>query len=338
VSAPAEPDEAADTELDDLITRADLDGLVRLVDARATQGDWAGVARARHRARWAVGTGRQLWPVATLAEYRLALRAPPTWAASVLTEDAGRFTPGPLPEVAASTHTWAELAPHLPDGTGTPLAAVLAHERVLRGEDLRAVDDLRGDVFDVPYALQPWEPAYVLAAYTDDGLEAPAPPLPSTSAAELPAPSSGSVIDDADSSAAWRELVRAWTSGSNGRADVVAVAGDARSAIAALGIRRARLAALSPQEALAWLAWAGGNGGAHGRRPGAAAGRATAWWVVATLGDVTAGEPPATEQALHRLRWWWWDAFEPPAGWELRLAVEDPTEGLAWAVAATDSA
>ena len=49
---------------------------------------------------------------------------------------AGRFALGPLSEVAASTHTWAELAPHAPPG---PLAAVTAHERVVRGEDLRRI-------------------------------------------------------------------------------------------------------------------------------------------------------------------------------------------------------
>ncbi len=334
----SEVSDASDDELDDLITRTDLDGLVRLVDARTTRGDWPGLARARHRARWAVGTGRQLWPVATLAEYRLALRAPAEWAASVLTEDTGRFTLGPLPEVAASSHTWADLAPHLPDGPRTPLAAVLAHERVMRGEDLRTVAGLREDVFDVPYALQAWEPAYTLATYTDDGLEAPAPPLLSMSPVDLPAASVAVVIDDADSVAAWRDLVAAWTSGSNGRADVVAVDGSATAAITALGTTRARVATLSPPGALAWLAWAGASGGAHGRRRGAAAGRAASWWVVATLGDVTPGDPPATERALSRLRWWWWDAFEPPSGWELRLAVEDPDEGLAWAISATDTA
>jgi hypothetical protein len=37
------------------------------------------------------------------------------------------------------------------------------------------------------------------------------------------------------------------------------------------------------------------------------------------------------------LRWYLWDAGEPETGWVLRLAVEDPDDDLAWAVAATDS-
>jgi hypothetical protein len=146
------------------------------------------------------------------------------------------------------------------------------------------------------------------------------------------------LVEDPDSLSALRDLVRPWTTGSNGRCDVVAVDGDRGSAIAALGVPRARVAELDPPNAMAWLAWASASGGAHGRRRGAAAGRAAAWWVVATLGDVTPGDQAATATTVARLRWWWWDAAEPPAGWELRVAVEDPAEGLAWAIAATDSA
>src|SRR5262249_38730535 len=75
----------------------------------------------------------QLWPVAAHAEYRLALESPGRWAATMLVEGAGRFAPGPLPEVAASTHEWADLAPHAPYG---PPSVLAAHERVVRGEDL----------------------------------------------------------------------------------------------------------------------------------------------------------------------------------------------------------
>ena len=47
----------------------------------------------------------------------------------------------------------------------------------------------------------------------------------------------------------------------------------------------------------------------------------------AELGELAAG-----------LRWWWWDAHEPATGWQLQLAVEDPADGLAWAISARDSA
>ena len=117
--------------------------------------------------------GKQLWPAASHAEYRLALEAPGQWAASVITEGAGRFALGPLPEVAASTHTWAELSPHLAPG---PLAAITAHERVVRGEDLtRRRRRSTRSVLEVPLALCAWEPAYPLAEYHADKAEFPMP-------------------------------------------------------------------------------------------------------------------------------------------------------------------
>ena len=101
-------------------------------------------------------TGRQLWPAATLAEYRLALLAPPEWAATVLDGESGRFTIGPLSEVAAVHHTWAELGPHLPRA---PVSLFVAHERAIRGE---AIDPASltalPPVLDIPATLRPWEP------------------------------------------------------------------------------------------------------------------------------------------------------------------------------------
>src|SRR5262249_59833932 len=94
---------------------------------------WDRLVELRDRCEQAVARGRQLWPVAAHAEYRLALESPGRWAATMLVEGAGRFAPGPLPEVAASTHEWADLAPHAPNG---PPSVLAAHERVVRGEDL----------------------------------------------------------------------------------------------------------------------------------------------------------------------------------------------------------
>ncbi len=112
-----------------------------MIDERCSTRDWDGLLRVRDRARHAVDTGRQLWPAATLAEYRLALLAPPPIVAAVLDESdglSGRFTIGPLTEVAAQDHTWADLAPVLDRG---PRAAFVAQERVLRGEII--ADDRR---------------------------------------------------------------------------------------------------------------------------------------------------------------------------------------------------
>ncbi len=101
------------SEVDDLVHRADLDGLVRLVDKFCSNADWATLLELRTRSRATVVTGRQLWPVATLAEYRLALWAPDECAASVLDEESGMFTIGPLTEVVAQNHQFVDLRSRL---------------------------------------------------------------------------------------------------------------------------------------------------------------------------------------------------------------------------------
>ena len=329
---------AADDLLDALIHRADLDGLVRLVDDCCSAGDWERLRRLRDAARHAIGSGRQLWPAATLAEYRLALLAPAPMAAGVLDEGSGRFTLGPLTEVVAQHHTWRQLAPMLEPG---PRAALVAHERVIRGEviDLESVAGLP-DVLDLPYELAAWEPDYVLAEYHDVGAEFPAPPIPDALVdVELPT-ARPDRLDDPSVDLAVRQLVDAWTTSSNGRADVTAVEGDAATALRALGLASARRAELPSAQAIRWLAWAGASGGAYGRRRGAAAGRFGALWLVAALGDALDDWPLATAELgelAGELRWWWWDAHEPVTGWQLQLVVEAP-DGLAWAITARDAA
>jgi hypothetical protein len=330
-----EPDEV----LAGLIHRADLDGLVRLVDDCCASRDWARLRRLRDEARHALGTGRQLWPAATLAEYRLALLAPASWAAGVLDEGSGRFTLGPLTEVVAQQHTWAELAPLLEPG---PRAAIVAHERALRGERIDPTTTAAlPDVLDLPYEVAAWEPAYALATYADDGGEFPAPAAPGALGdVALPATAPPPLDDDAVELAV-RQLVEAWTTTSNGRADVAAVEGDAAGAVRALGVARARWVPLTAADAVAWMAWAGASGGAHGRRRGAAAGRFGALWVLGALADQLDDWPvPLGElgEIAGELRWWWWDAHEPATGWRLQLAVDDPAEGVAWAISARDAA
>jgi hypothetical protein len=322
-------------ELDRLVTRNDPDALVRLVDSLTASRDWDGLVAAAAACRAATATGRQLWPVASLAEYRLALRAPGPWAGAVVRDDTGYLSLGPLSEVAASTHPWAELAPWLDTG---PITAFVANERVMRGEDLTAVD-VRSDVLDLPLVLQPWEPAYALAVYEDDAAHFDPPPRPRLVDVDLPARSEDAAAEpDVDEGArALVDLTGHWSRESNGRIEVAAVEGDHRAAIAALGVASARAAALPAATALAWMAWAAASGGAHGRRRGGAAGRFGAWWTAAALAGL--GWPPDPDElgtAVAELRWFWWDAHEPTTGWQLRLAVWDPADDLAWALTASD--
>ncbi|MET0908801.1 MAG: hypothetical protein ABWZ99_04970 [Ilumatobacteraceae bacterium] len=336
----SEYEHQSDDDLDDLIHRADLDELVRMIDDRCASRDWPGLLRVRDRARHAVDTGRQLWPAATLAEFRLALLAPPAFVAAVLDESdglSGRFTVGPLTEVAAQHHSWAELSPALDRG---PRAAFVAHERVLRGDAVTGAADLPA-VLDLTLELQPWEPAYALATYRDAGAEFPMPHLAGAS------PSDWTEIDvhpterlDDDVDLAVRQLVEPWLVSSNGHLDVACVEGDVGSAIGALGVRRARIARLGAADALAWIAWAGASGGAHGRRRGAAAGRFGAWWLLATIGDLVDEWPVPPDELgalASELAWYRWDAHEPTVGWSLQIAVADEANGTAWAINARDA-
>jgi hypothetical protein len=135
------------------------------------------------------------------------------------------------------------------------------------------------------------------------------------------------------------DAVRAWTEGSEGRAEAVTVRGDALDAIAALGRDRIRMAQLTSSDALGALAWAGASGGAHARRPGAAAGRFAAWWAGAALTGLVEEWPVDADilgDGLTALRWYAWDSGGAATGWQLHLAIEEPGAGRAWAVAAVD--
>jgi hypothetical protein len=313
---------------------SELDDLVRDVENLCTQRDWAGVLALRDRCRAALKRGKQFWPAASYAEYRLALEAPGEWAKAVVADpDAGRFALGPLPEVAASTHQWDELR-----GPG-PSLTLAAHERVIRGEDLTGDEVVDRRMLDLPLVLQPWEPAYPVADYKPSEALFPTPPAPSLSGFGDKA-GAAPPADDPEAVRALVDLAGAWTTESNGRAEAVAVFGDAAGAVAALGAPRLRMAELGPADALAWMAWTAASGGAHGRRRGMALGRFSAWWALAAMAGLLDDWPvPADElgEVAGELRWYAWDAGEPETGWGLRLAAEDPGEGRAFALLAADA-
>src|SRR5262252_2061142 len=198
------------------VERGDVDDLLRLVDGLCASRQWDRLVELRDRCEQAVARGRQLWPVAAHAEYRLALESPGPWAARVLVEGAGRFAPGPLPEVAASTHEWRDLAPHAPYG---PPAVLTAHERVVRGEDLTGAQLPGPPVLDLPLRLAAWEPDYLLAHYRPDGVDLPGPPPPSLEPVRAPAGAPDGARDAATDARV--DAVRAWTDASEGRAEAV---------------------------------------------------------------------------------------------------------------------
>ena len=320
-------------ELRDLVEASDLKGLLRAIDSIAAAGDWDGLVLLRDRCNEAVERGKQLWGVSQFAEYRLALEGPPAYVGRVMKEGAGRFALGPLWEVAASTHTWDELAPHL---GGTRWRAFTAHERVIRGEAVPG-SDIAADVVGVPPVLSAWEPDYPVAVYRPDRASFPERDLPDMDWVDLP--EAGRVAAEDDAAAALLGLARVWVEESSGRGEARAAGGDALGAIRALGPRRARVVEIDLQAAMAMMAWVGASGGAYGRRRGSPVGRSDAWWALTCVLGLE-GEPEVAAEELGAeaagLRWFAWDPGDRVGGWNFHLAVEDPLDGLAWAVSAVD--
>lgn len=327
------PGDVVSDPVHDLIEAQDLDGLLRAVDALCEARRWEELLDLADRCEEAVERGKQLWPIAAHIDYRLALEAPGPVAGRVLHPEVGRFAHGPLSEVAASSHTWDELAPHI---EFPQVAAYVAQERVLRGEVLDDDPRAHADVLELPLALQPWEPTYALATFTPHVVEVAEPwdPRAGLVPTEL---RPGRPYDDPDLLDGLLELVQPWTSESNGAARAAVVEGDAAGAASCLALDVLRLGPLEPDEALQRLAWAAASGGAHGRRRGAALGRFMAWYTVSlAAGYAWPAAPADLASAGDHLAWWRWDEGAEEEGWVLRIAVEDRHDGWAAAIAATD--
>ncbi len=326
-----------------MVDGADDAALLAAVDGLCASRQWDVLEDLARRCRDALELGKQLWGVATHIDYRLALEGPAAYAARTLVPGAGRFALGPLTEVAASTHTWAELAKHLEH----PItAAAVATERAIRGEDLRG--EASHLPAELPLALAAWEPRYALPRYRDRSARFPAPPAGgelSGTPERLPSPEAVGIAGHGEpgGARALAETVSTWATQSSGEVRVAAVEGPVESAIAALA-RDVVRTPLSPADSLALLQWAGASGGAQGQRPGGAAGRFSAWWAAAALTGIEWPEEGDEEfadslgEAIAELEWVRWRRPEPEAGWVLRMAVADPPNDLAWAVEATDIA
>jgi Family of unknown function (DUF6183) len=319
--------------LDALIEAQDFNALLRAVDAACEQRDWDALVDLADRCEEAAERGKQMWPIAAHIDYRLALEAPGEYAALALHPEVGRFAHGPLTEVAASTHQWADLADHLQE---PQVAAYVAQERVLRGEDLRGDERAHPEALELPLQLVAWEPTYALATFKATYVEVAEPWEPRAPLKPVPLIDADAVDDD-ELTDALVDLVAPWTAESNGAARAAVVEGDARAAASCLTFGALRLGRLTTEEAVQRMAWAAASGGAHGRRRGAALGRFLAWYTGAVVcGERWPPDPDALGAALHGLRWFRWDEGSPEEGWVLRLAVEDSSEGWAAAIAATD--
>ncbi|MGH2689770.1 MAG: hypothetical protein ACRDKW_13345, partial [Actinomycetota bacterium] len=231
-------------ELMNLVEAGEPNPLLRKIDALCALRAWDDLVSMAAQCREATERGKQLWPIAEHVDYRLALEAPAAYAASVLHPTAGRFAAGPLTEVAASTHTFDDLVGHL-DLPST--AGVVAAERVLRGENLRGRPEAHPEVMELPMRLEPWEPPYTVARYKSSSVEVPEPELPPLT--DEGTGRQGEPIEDDELSAVLLDLVGAWISGSNARAEV-AIAGTVEEALGNLGAEEFWTGELSPRQAM----------------------------------------------------------------------------------------
>jgi hypothetical protein len=311
------------------IEAADTDELLRIVDGHCDARAWDSLALLRDHCQAAVERGKQVWSIDEHIRYRLALEAPGEIAAGVIAEGPTRFTLGPLPEVAASTHDWGDLEPHLPPG---PERSITAHECIVRGADLEG-SDVDPLILELPLRRYPWEPHYPAARYEAHRAEFPEPDLPRMSPIEVRHGAPRHPADDATD--ALMALVMPWVEESTGRADVVEVSGDLADALGTLGVPRAGAAPIGADAALAWMAWAAASGGTHGRRRGMAAGRFGAWWAAATLTGLDwPPDPDELGRRLDSLDWHVW-TDGTSTGWNLRIAAG--LDGVTRVVAAVDA-
>lgn len=323
-----------DDTLTPLIEGSDLAGLIRAIDGICSRREWDELIALRDRCDEAVKRGKQVWAVSQFAEYRLALEGPSDLAATVMTDGRGRFSLGPLWEVASSSHSWSELRPYLDVPT---IRALTAHERSIHG-DLVDGGDIDNAILEIPVAIQSWEPRYPTAKYTPDRATFPDDIFD----IEMRWTDLGEPIEaqaDDEVSDALLDLVKPWWEDSLGKAEVVTVDGTIEDAIRVLGPHRVRMSDVSLETALEAMTWAGASGGGHGRRRGTPVGRAGAWWVLLSLlgYDDVPGDASEVGREASGLRWVLWDPGDRVGGWNLHIGVEDPEDGVAWVLSAVDA-
>jgi len=321
-----------------LIENEDIPGILREIDILCSEEEWKELQNLSRFCREAAERGRSTWSTAVYTEYRTALEAPAEYAVTVLTPGAGKWSFGPFSEVIAQSHSWESLADYLP---GAHIAASVAQERVLRGENL--ADDVRTapEIFELPLFLAPQEEEQFLPRYHAEGIDIPDLPLivPEENVTKLlhtKKQTKRIVLPRIER--AWRDIAEVWVTESNGICVSATVQNtDIQQALAHI-TSEVQIAPISPSQVISRLTWLASSGGAHGHRRGGANGRFMAWWSMSEIGGLE--WPPQADflQKANRLSWYCWVPFPQPHGWCFGLGVEHPDEKWATALLVTDTA
>ncbi|WP_035796174.1 hypothetical protein [Kitasatospora mediocidica] len=328
----------------------------RRLRALAAQGSWAellGIYRQTRAATAALSGERAAAREAAAFGHELAFAAPADVAAGLFDPSAGPGAVageydgrvGPLWEVLATRHLWEVLDPLLPD---EPIRTLVAHTRVLLGEDLTGTALVSPTPPPVlrSWELAGWEPGSRVTNYRRGGAAATALfSLPDSREGlgpiRLPAPGSALPGPDQPATAALRGL-SSWLS-------TRCLRGSAPDAAALLAPSGSLATGGYIPFALAYpaLVRAASGAGAYGEPGGAARGRIAVWEALGAMADPSASLRPGgtptvpscsadeVDALVARMRCFTWC---DPADeiWHLHLALEDPATGLAWAVSGSD--
>ena len=319
----------------------DLDALLIRIDHLCADREWAGVARPARP----LPAGHRAGPAAVAGGQPRRVPAGPGGARPGRRRRCWCPVPGASP--SARWRRWRRRPTRGPSCGPTwrprPEAGMVAHERVVRGEDLTGDDRVDPTALELPLRLQPWEPEYPLATYRAHKLEVADVPPPRWSRSRLrpgrprraggrprghPGPGGtgsgrGSRSPTARSTRwRWRATRRRHRR--------------PRPGGAACGWARWR-------RPTPWPSWpgprpagaptaAGGGWPTDGSRPG---GRSPPWPAASTTGRSV---PTTWARPRPACAGTGGTTAAPATGWSLHLAVEDHRRGQAWAVRATDHA
>ena len=144
----------------ELVELGDLDELTRHIGRLCSARDWEALVDLRDRCHRALERGKQLWPAAAHAEYRLALEAPAQWAGAVLVPETV-IRDGPLGEGSFQRFVPAHFEQHYftlheAGGHHDALKAICAFDLLANNADRKGghcLLDVRGHVWGIDHGL-----------------------------------------------------------------------------------------------------------------------------------------------------------------------------------------